>query len=580
MLLRTPTLVAATWLIIASQISAGEPAARALEILSEHCTDCHGKVNPQSGLNVLSLKSMMEKRLSDDESLAVVAGDLDQSELWQRVSTDDEELVMPPSGRISDEELEQLKQWIEGGAKAFPTATSQRPYVTTMQVYQAIETDLAKHLADEARDLRYFSIRHLHNNPEVSDADLRMYRAALSKLLNSLSWESSIVLPVPVDEHQTILRVNLADIGWDQHRLWRKLLRRYPYGMSMDSSSEVALATSASAVYAATGSRIPIVRADWFVATAAVPPLYHELLQLPDGDGADAMLERKLQVDVQRDFIKNRLMRAGFIKSNVSQHNRLVDRHASAYGAYWKSYDFASSSGRQKLIAFPLGPDFHGNEYARAAFQHDGGEIIFNLPNGLQAYLLVDGAGRRIDRGPINVVFDNKQPLGNKEVINGISCMVCHNRGMQPFKDDVLRGTSLRGSAAQKVARLFPKSDDFDKVIEEDSQRFLRALRKATKPFLDEGDDVVKREPVGAIARQFSDELFMVDVAAELGHENIDVLKVLFKDPAYLQFGLGVIAGGGPIKRESWQQTGRGQAYSYYQLVSEKLGLGTPERVF
>src|SRR5690606_34157115 len=122
--------------------------------------------------------------------------------------------------------------------------------------------------------------------------------------------------------------------------------------------------------------------------------------------------------------------------------------HPAAFGAYWKSYDFGSSAGRNSLTQFPLGPRYEGNQHDRAAFEHDGGEIIFNLPNGMQGYLLVDAKGKRIDRGPINVVCDSKKPLGNSEVINCISCMVCHVHGMQPFADDILSGHGVQGAEA------------------------------------------------------------------------------------------------------------------------------------
>ena len=574
------TLLIPAMLITAVAATGQETASKVLDVFKEHCTSCHGKVNPQSGLNVLSHKALMGTTLMDDESLAVVPQDLAKSELWQRVSSTDDDVVMPPGERLSEEELGYIQKWIEGGADEFPAAEIKRPFVSTLDVYQAIETDIKQHLPDEARDLRYFSVQHLHNNPEVSEADLRTFRAALSKLLNGLSWESSIVLPQPIDQHKTILRVNLADLGWDQNRLWRRLLQMYPYGLSHENSRDTKLATAAASVYQATGSRIPIVRADWFVATSAVPPLYHDLLQLPSGPNAARELQMKLRVDVERDFQKNRLQRAGFVKSNVSNHNRLVDRYPSAYGAYWESFDFGSSSGRQSLADFPLGPDFDGNPFSRNAFQHDGGEIIFNLPNGLQAYLLVDEKGGRIDRGPINIVFDSKEPLGNKEVINGISCMVCHNRGMQPFSDDIRHGTSLTGLAKQKVDRLFPLDDEFAATVDQDEQRFLSALRIATKPFLNDDEDVVDREPVGAIARQFSDELFLVDIAAELGHENTDVLKLLFNDASYRRLGMGVIANGGVIKRETWQSVRKDSPYSPFQIVSEQLQLGTPEKQF
>ena len=102
-----------------------------------------------------------------------------------------------------------------------------------------------------------------------------------------------------------------------------------------------------------TGSRLPYLRADWFVAAAANPPLYHDLLQLPQ---TDRELEKELRVDVAENVRGERAMRAGFNGSGVSRNNRLIERHESAYGAYWKSYDFGGNTGRQNLFAFPLGP--------------------------------------------------------------------------------------------------------------------------------------------------------------------------------------------------------------------------------
>ena len=83
--------------------------------------------------------------------------------------------------------------------------------------------------------------------------------------------------------------------------------------------------------------KLVYMRADWFVATATRPPLYHTILRLPDNA---VKLEEKLGVDIAGNFRRGRLMRAGFIKSGVSAQNRLIERHDSLYGAYWKSYDF------------------------------------------------------------------------------------------------------------------------------------------------------------------------------------------------------------------------------------------------
>lgn len=541
------------------------------ELLGRRCGTCHGKVNPQSDLTVLDYRQLIDKKV-------VVPKQLAQSKLWERVGSKDLDVVMPPTQPLPETELNLIRRWIEEGAPEFQVEAVRRPFLSVNDVYAAVEADLRKQPTPSR--YRYFTIHHLHNNPTVSDADLRLFRAALSKLANSLSWKSAIVPPEPVDKHQTVMRIDLDQLGWLDERLWNKLLTYYPYGLTHDGNKDRDLAARAATVYEKTGSRIPIVRADWFVGTAAVPPLYHEMLLLPEGPGSDRALERMLRVDVESDFVNDRLQRAGFNKSNVSEHNRLVDRHPSAYGAYWKSYDFASTSGKQELIRAPLGPDFPNNRFSRVAFQQDGGEIIFNLPNGLQAYLLIDGKGKRIDRGPINVVFDSKQPLGNKEVINGISCMVCHARGMQPFQDDILQGHTLSGREAQKVQQLFPTQAEFAKVVEQDAQRFLAALTRVTQPFLRQGDDPVTREPVGAIARQFSNDVFLGDVAAELGYPKADELRVLLSSPAFRKFGLTVVAQGKVLKRGTWQALSDQQPYSPFQEVSEALDLGTPERVF
>ena len=117
----------------------------------------------------------------------------------------------------------------------------------------------------------------------------------------------------------------------------------------------------------ATGCTLPYVRADWFVAAASRPPLYHEVLQVPD---TDRDLEKQLHIDVEENIRHERVCRAGFNGSGVSQNNRLIERHDSSFGAYWKSYDFANSSGRQNLFEHPLGP------MGADAFDHSGGEII------------------------------------------------------------------------------------------------------------------------------------------------------------------------------------------------------------
>lgn len=566
------TLLSFGRLVTAADADSIEVAARS--VLTNRCVKCHGKVNPQSGLNLLDVAVLIQRKV-------VVPKSPEQSDLWERVTSTDGTVVMPPEGRLTDGELDVLRRWIAAGAVQARVEAIARPRVTTAMTFAAIASDLRKAPLEGRRRYRYFSLSQQHNNVKYSDADLRMFRASLSKLINSLTWEPRIVIPVAVDPHQTVLRVDLAALGWERLATWNQLLTVYPYGLSFEHSSDENLRSDAVYVYESLGTRIPIVRADWFIATAAVPPLYHDILGLPDGPGSDSKLEEMLKVDVARNFRNNLAARAGFTKSNVSRHNRLVERHSSSYGAYWKSYDFGASSGRAQLTRFPLGPSFEGNEFERAAFQHDGGELIFNLPNGMQGYLLVGKDGGRIDRGPINVVFDSKKPLGNSEVINGISCMVCHVQGMQLFHDDIRAGHALTGAEARKVEGLFPPQEEMDKFLASDRDRFMKSVEQVLRPFLSPGElqrSIDKSlEPIGSIASHFSDDLALEDVLAEVEGLSPEMSQVLFRDRSYRKYGLGVLLEGGTLKRESWEKLG---PYSMYQVVSEQLDIGTPERVF
>jgi serine/threonine-protein kinase len=328
-----------------------------------------------------------------------------------------------------------------------------------------------------------------------------------------------------------------------------------------------------------TGTWLPAVRADWFIATASRPPLYHDLLRLPTTAGE---LERMLKVDVIDNFRKNRLARAGFTESGVSRSNRLVERHEALYGAYWKSYDFKTSDGRGNLFALPLGPAFKGHDNPNNVFHHDGGEIIFNLPNGLQGYLLVDAKDNRIDAGPTEVVRDKDETSGSVAVVNGLSCMFCHQHGMKKeFTDGVRKGTRVRGQALDKVRRLYPRPAAMNKLLESDEQHFLNALDRAMGAFLKVGPDANKdikefKEVIGPIARRYLlAEVSGTDAVLELGLKDRVPLETAIKASDELRrLGLLPLAQGRSVKREVWES--RKGLISPFQQVGHRLELGTP----
>src|SRR5262249_59884768 len=123
-------------------------------------------------------------------------------------------------------------------------------------------------------------------------------------------------LPQPVDAHKTLMRIDLRWYTWDA-TFWTRLFAEYPYGILDDS-------VAARSVMVGTATKMPLLRADWFIATASRAPLYYELLQLP---GNLSELERQLRVDAAADIQQERVARAGFNGSGVSKNNRILERH-------------------------------------------------------------------------------------------------------------------------------------------------------------------------------------------------------------------------------------------------------------
>ena len=281
---------------------------------------------------------------------------------------------------------------------------------------------------------------------------------------------------------------------------------------------------------------MPFVRADWFIATASLTPLYHEILGLPK---TDKELEAQLEVNVAEN-LKNapgvRVWRAGFNESGVSVNNRIVERHKSRYGAYWKSYDFAGNVGTQNIFTHPLN------------FTHDGGEIIFNLPNGLQAYYLSTAEGNRLNEAPINIVSDagSRDPV----VRNGLSCMGCHTEGMKTFEDQVrlVIAQNLNPSYDKAQAlRLYAEKSEMDSLVREDIARYRRAIEAA-------GGVFGGSEPIQQLVKQFEGPLDAVHAAAEVGLETDDFLKKIRENSTLQNAGLLVLGvENGTVKRDAWE---------------------------
>ncbi|MBI1310557.1 DUF1553 domain-containing protein [bacterium] len=128
---RSLLYVCLSWLFVAAQLTdaddAGSRAAASVDferdvrpIFSSRCLKCHGSDEPKGDLDLTRRDSALGAGVIEPGLPAV-------SSLLERVTTDDEELRMPPEGeRLSSAEVDILRRWITAGAN-WPKHWAYRP---------------------------------------------------------------------------------------------------------------------------------------------------------------------------------------------------------------------------------------------------------------------------------------------------------------------------------------------------------------------------------------------------------------------------------------------------------------------
>ena len=465
----------------------------------------------------------------------VIPGNPDGSEFYKRLIENTAEKprmpwLQPP---LSPEAIATVQQWIAAGAPDWEVQDDIN-FITTDTMLSTIQTHLSTLDFFERPFARYFTLTHLYNAGETPEA-LGAYLIALSKLVNSLSWGFEIIKPQPIDAAETIFYIDLRDYEWDiRGDAWTQIEQAYPYAIEFDANTQAGLLGKLRNLREEMSCEVPFVHVDWFLATASLPPLYHDILALP---ATDRELERELDVNVDRNIQSApgvRVWRAGFNNSGVSNSNRVVERHTSRYGAYWKAYDFAGSVGSQNIFTHPLD------------FAHDSSEIIFNLPNGLQAYYLANAWGNRLDAVPLNIVFHpfTIDPIDR----TGLSCMGCHTEGMKAFEDgvrSVIEQTENPVYDKAQALRLYAEKAVMDRHLSDDTARYKAAL-EAT------GGVFGGIEPVHRFYEAFQRPLDAPQAAASVGLETAAFLKEISEKSNLQNLGLTGLLSDGNVRRDVW----------------------------
>src|SRR5260221_8391015 len=85
---------------------------RSRPLLVEHCSECHGEGRAKGGLKLTSGDSL---RRGGDSGPVIFAGKPDESLLIEAVGHRGD-IKMPPKQKLADEQIADLKKWVEIGA--------------------------------------------------------------------------------------------------------------------------------------------------------------------------------------------------------------------------------------------------------------------------------------------------------------------------------------------------------------------------------------------------------------------------------------------------------------------------------
>lgn len=512
--------------------------------LQQQCKSCHVRGASASNKALLA----RPERVATDIQL-VLPGNPEQSLLYQSIAGIGSASQMPPAGTVSDANKKLVYDWINSMSVNQSLLTSKRQeqardgsrlIVSNAKIYEITRQHLLGVSKKDQKFIRYLSFQnyfngHLpcQNEAEFIEQHLTPYLAALNKMTNSLSWERKIKKVEPVDGLAAVYAIDIRDYGWHSDQ-WETLVsgniigldevEPYPYGETVSGhNADENLKTLAQL----TETDVPIMRADWFVAHAGEPYRYKMMLDLPDD--VKALEAEKLNVNFSDAINEREVIRLGFLKgeSGVSDNNRLLDRMDLPNGGYyWVSYDFDRPvNGSKRLKERPLGPK-DAFDSSIEVFEHDGGEMLFSLPNGMQAYYLTTASGQYLDAGPTSVVFYRNQlsPVSGITITNGQACMACHINGVIQASDGIKDSIKITGIAAdQREAfdELYLPDEMISEKFKQDMLYYLASLEEAGGKFnlrTDlKGPGVLHEEVVTNLTARYFEQLDKNNLAAEFG---------------------------------------------------------------
>ncbi len=504
-----------------------EIAQQVLGVLELNCGGCHSNGVELGGVGaILDFQSLVD-------SGKLVMGERENSSLYTRMKAG----TMPPASstqRPGAGDIDLVGQFIDdlqapGGDECEPL-----DFMTYDEMFDIMLQDVLRQDAEDRPFTRYLTASYSSNAGDCG-RDLQRQRYGLFKMINSVSLNTRITQPVAVDADELIYRIDIRDYDWDREidleddgivdfdDAWLAMIDiAAPYAVEFEGDE-------AEELKAQTGVAIPNIPINAWLQEVTTNDLYYALI-----DGRQNINDTEVDLGIDEDEQREdrTFWRAGFSTSGVSKQERAVTRQeiGTYQGNYWLSQDFADLVGQDSLYADPLD------------FEFNGGEAIYSLPNGLQAYYATNDEGDRVSEVPVNIVIDPAQ--NNGVVTNAASCHSCHNGGMIPFEDTVrkyVEANPLNFDAVtfEEVQEEYLPVDEFNRIVEEDSERHVAAVERAGVP----------RGTADPVSRIFLDfQLGSVDAVKAAGELNVP-LDIFQENIERLDPVLSPLQNGGGVDR-------------------------------
>jgi mono/diheme cytochrome c family protein len=487
--------------------------AAAENILNANCGSCHGtQLAPGAESGNMNYINDIDQLVANGKIQPLNSAG---SRIIQRMKDGS----MPPAAaglpRVNENDINTVAQFIDNPqfwpdfADSAPSCQDQ--LFTFDDLYQAIARDLQTLDEDDALTARYISLTNRYTAGVCADTTLDKDRQALFKLVNALSTETTVEVPVPIDSDETIYRIDIEDYGWDEPVTvvnadgsttdfvdrWEAIVGNNPYAVPF-------VGDDADDAVADSGTTVPVMFADSMLDIASIGNLYYALIDVNVQDTLDNFILNDLQIDVNQNLIDEDQVRAGTTRSRISRQDRMVQRDEIEVrqGVLWQSFDFEDDNANQSIFEDPFG------------FAEGGTEAIFTLANGMLGFVIADADSNIVEDS--DILLDTNQ--NNFRAVTSISCSNCHSGGLIAVEDEVreialanARVSQLNADEVEQLRNVFPEPQEFARIIDGDSTGFFkRALAEAQVPA--EGGD-----PVSTVFFRFDQDILISDAAGDLG---------------------------------------------------------------